>query len=144
MRQVIVTTAMLAVVILVQACSTPRPRVETEAVRDYIAAAELEETGQVRTPTLRSPTATPINEHFAILEGTSGYHLLEFSRRCFALYDTSRITPDVRRDGNVLRARFDTLRGCRIDKMYKIDAAQALELQALGDAPGDEVDPSEG
>ena len=72
---------------------------------------------------------------------------MEFRQRCFALYDSSRITPDVRREGNIIRARFDTIRGCSIDKIYTIDEAQALELEQLGDAPGDatktEILPSE-
>ena len=45
--------------------------------------------------------------------------------------------PDIRYDSSVLRARFDTLRGCRIDKLYAIEPGQADELRNLGWAPGD-------
>ncbi|MDJ0917901.1 MAG: DUF6491 family protein [Woeseiaceae bacterium] len=121
-----------------QACSTPQPRAETEAVRDYIAAAELEETDQIRYRTMSNFEHRPINEEFAVLATHDEHYLLEFRRRCFALYDTTFITPDVRRDSNTLRAGFDTIRGCVMEKIYPIDEAQALELGQLGDAPGDE------
>lgn len=121
-----------------QACSAPPTRVETEAVHDYIAAAELEETDRIRFRSMHSPANRPINEHFVIVETGNSHYLVEFRQRCFALYDNARITPDVRREANVIRARFDTIRGCAIDKIYAIDKAQALELEQLGDAPGDE------
>ncbi|NNF40051.1 MAG: hypothetical protein HKN64_01645 [Woeseiaceae bacterium] len=44
--------------------------------------------------------------------------------------------PDVRYQRNVLRARFDTLRGCVIERLYGIDNAAAEELQQLA-AAGD-------
>ncbi|MDJ0758729.1 MAG: DUF6491 family protein [Woeseiaceae bacterium] len=119
------------------ACTAPKTRVETEAVRDFIAAAELAETDQVRYRPTQTPGLNPINEEFALLRTRDSHFLVEFRQRCYALYDSSRITPDVRREGNVIRARFDTIRGCVIDKIFQIDAAQALELEQLGDAPGD-------
>lgn len=135
--------AMTCVVLVgLLACSAPQTRVETEAVHDYIAAAELAETDRIRFRSMQSPAHKPINEHFAIVEAGNNHYLVEFRQRCFALYDNARITPDVRREGNVIRARFDTIRGCWISKIYAIDAAQALELEQLGDAPGDENDVS--
>ena len=129
---------------LLAGCSTPIKRVDTEAVRDYIAAAELAEADQIRFPSLQQPSHRPINEEFALLESRGDHFLLEFRRRCFALYDSNLIAPDVRRESNTIRARFDTIRGRYIDKIYRIDEAQALELGQLGDAPGDDsvtVDP---
>lgn len=125
-----------------QACSTPRTRVESEAVRDYIAAAEPDEADRIRFRPTRRPAYRPINEYFTVVDSGDAHYLVEFRRRCYALYDNSRIEPDVRRESNVIRARFDTIRGCLIDTIYAIDAAQALELEQLGDAPGDENDAS--
>ena len=51
--------------------------------------------------------------------------------------DEFRVTPDYRREANLLRARFDTIRGCHIGKIYAVDKGQAQELENLGDAPGD-------
>ena len=140
----LIATSCLALIML-QACASPKTRVETEAVRDYIVAAELPEADQIRYGPIQRPDLTPINEQFALINVRDRHYMLEFRRRCFALYDNTRITPDVRREGNILRARFDTVRGCVIDRIYQIDEAQALELEQLGDAPGREVmtvDPS--
>ena len=68
-------------------------------------------------------------------------YLVEFQRDCRALRNTE-ITPDmvdVRQNRNVLRAKFDTIRGCRIARIYEISKAQSNELKVLGDAPGDEI-----
>ena len=57
--------------------------------------------------------------------------LLEFTRNCRELTDNTRVTPDRRYDHNVIRRGIDTLRGCRIDKMYPLSEAQAQEIGAL-------------
>ena len=66
-----------------------------------------------------------------LYKGRDGRYLLEFSRKCHELTDNTRITPDRRYDHNVMRRGIDTLRGCRIDKMYPLTEAQALEIEAL-------------
>lgn len=64
-------------------------------------------------------------------DGRDGRFLLEFTRVCREMYDNTTITPDRRYDHNVMRRGIDTLRGCRIDKMYSLTEAQALEIEAL-------------
>ncbi len=137
LQRTLVTLAICAALLVLQACSFGIHRAETEAVRDYIAASELKETDAIRYRTMHSPAHRPINERFVIVEARDSHYLVEFRQRCFALYDSSRITPDLRRESNAIR-RFDTIRGCSIDEIYSIDEAQALELQQLGDAPGDD------
>ena len=51
----------------------------------------------------------------------------------YELRDTGQIKADIRRESNVIRARFDTLRGCHIDSIYEVNEGQAEELKALGD-----------
>ena len=135
MQRSLVTLAACAALLVLQACSTPKTRVETEAVRDYIVASELQETDAIRHRTMNSPSHRPISERFAIVETRDKHYLVEFRKRCYELYDSSRITPDIRREGNTIR-RFDTIRGCSINEIYAIDEAQAMELEQLGDAPG--------
>ena len=112
---------------------------EIEAVRDYVAAAELEEVGEIR---LREQLHyTYVNDRYVSIDTRRGDYLVEFLRNCWELRE-NQITPemvDIRRDNNYLRARFDTIRGCRISTIYEITAGQREELKALGDAPGDEV-----
>jgi hypothetical protein len=57
-------------------------------------------------------------------------------RRCHELKDNTRITPDKRWDTNIVRAKFDTIRGCRIAAIYALDEAEAAELKNIGEAPG--------
>ena len=45
--------------------------------------------------------------------------------------------PDRRHDHNQISRGFDTLRGCRIDKIYPLTEAQAQELEALVKIAGD-------
>ena len=77
-----------------------------------------------------------IGDQFVIYKGRRDEYLVEFARRCHELYDNSRITPDKRWDSNVVRARFDTIRGCRITAIYALDEAEVVELKNIGEAPG--------
>ena len=136
MNKILIVPALL----VVAGCSstTQRPQ-EIEAVRDYVAAAELEEVTDIR---LREQlNYTYVNDRFVTIDARRGDYLVEFNRDCWELRQTqvSGGMVDVRDNHNVLRARFDTIRGCRIGKIYEITEAQREELTALGDAPGDEV-----
>jgi hypothetical protein len=42
----------------------------------------------------------------------------------------------VRHDSRYIHSRFDTIRGCRIDKIFALDEAAATEVENLGEAPG--------
>ncbi len=136
MNKILIVPALL----VVAGCSstTQRPQ-EIEAVRDYVAAAELEEVTDIR---LREQlNYTYVNDRFVTIDARRGDYLVEFNRDCWELRQTqvSGGMVDVRDNHNVLRARFDTIRGCRIGKIYEITEAQREELTALGDAPGDEI-----
>ncbi len=136
MNKLLIIPALL----IIATCSstTQRPQ-EIEAVRDYVVAAELEEVAEIR---MRGQLSyTYVNDRFVTIDTRRGDYLLEFIRDCWELRRND-FTPemvDVRDNPNVLRSRFDTIRGCRIGKMYEITAEQREELTALGDAPGDEI-----
>jgi hypothetical protein len=123
-------------------CATTQPTQEVEAVRDYISAAELESVKQIRTNE-RWGYST-LNDHFIILTTMRKEYLVEFVARCIEVterFDPTMYTTDMvdyRRDTRVMRSRFDTIRGCRIDSIYPVTKEQAKELKNLGDAPGDE------
>jgi len=124
-------TAIFAVsMALVAACAgTPEIPEDTQAVRDYVEVGELEEVDRIRTH--GSDEWTPVTLHFAMYSARDGRFLLEFTRLCREMYDNTAITPDRRYDHNVMRRGIDTLRGCRIDKMYPLTEAQAQEIEAL-------------
>lgn len=120
---------------LAAACAGTReePR-ETQAIRDYVEVGELAEADAIRTRSADS--WKPLTEHFAIYEAREGSFLLEFSRRCWEMFDNTKITPDKRYDHNRIRQGMDTLRGCRIDRIYPLTEAQAEEVAALAESAG--------
>ncbi len=133
-------TVFLLTIMVVGGCSmtTQTPR-EIEAVRDFVVAAELEEVAEIRL--WRQMSYTHLNVRFVTIPTRRGDYLVEFQRDCREL-NRIDITPemvDIRANQHVLRAKFDTIRGCRIDKIYEISEAQSEELKVLGDAPGDEI-----
>jgi len=127
---------LLATVILLMlfaGCATSSESEKSNAVSDYIKAAELEEQDSIRT--MGNWSHHVISQRYVTLETKNEYFLVEFSRRCHELTQ-NEVTPDIRYDNNILRARFDTIRGCRIGRIYAIDKGQAEELLNLGEAPG--------
>ena len=105
-----------------------------QAVRDFIEVRELEELDVLRSG--NHDGWTQIDETFILYRGRKDTYLVEFGRRCWELNDHTRITPDQRWDGNVIRARFDTIRGCRIARIYAVTEAEVAELENIGEAPG--------
>jgi hypothetical protein len=124
------TITLLALLALAAACAgTPETPPDTQAVRDYVEVGELEQVDQIRTH--GSDAWTPVTRHYAMYTGRDGHFLLEFTRVCREMYDNMSITADRRYDHNVMRRGIDTLRGCRIDRMYPLTEAQAQEIEAL-------------
>jgi len=125
---------LLLMAALLAACaSQPGPGPEREAVQDFVAVRNLEELDQIRTNT--SDGWHEVNEYYLIYEARRAEYLVEFARACWELRD-QRIVPDRRRDSRTIRSRFDTIRGCRIDKIYSLTEAESIELKELGEAPG--------
>lgn len=134
-------TAILPLIALsLAACSsTSTQPQEIEAVRDFVASTELTEVDEIRH--YRNVNYRYINDRFVTVPTRRGDYLVELQRNCYELrqnnFEPGMI--DERESADVIRARTDTIRGCRIAKMYEITEAQAEELKALGDAPGDEI-----
>lgn len=106
----------------------------TQAVRDFIELRELEAVDQMRTS--QNDGWTVIDDRFILYRARNDTYLVEFTRRCHELRDNSRITADKRWDNNFIRARFDTLRGCRIAAIYGLTEEEIVELQNIGESPG--------
>jgi hypothetical protein len=124
------TIYLVASLALLAACAgTPEIPSDVQAVRDYVDVGALEQTDRIRTH--GSDEWTPLTDYYALYKSRDGRYLLEFNRMCRELTDNTRITPDRRYDHNVMRRGIDTLRGCRIDRMYPLTEAQALEIEAL-------------
>jgi hypothetical protein len=106
----------------------------TQAVRDYIEVRGLQETDKISTSSRDRWTA--LEDRFLLYEGRRETHLVEFNRRCWELDDSTRIVADVRRDAHSIRARFDTIRGCRIHRIFALRDDEVAELESIGEAVG--------
>ena len=107
---------------------------KTQAVRDFVAVRDLEEVDKMATSS--NDSWTTLDERFLLYEGRRTTHLVEFNRRCFELEDNSRIVADKRWDSSNIRPRFDTIRGCRIHRIYALTEDEVAELESIGEAPG--------
>lgn len=126
----------ISTVAIIAACSgTPEVPAETLAVRDYVEVGELQTVNKVRT--YRHDSWSYLSDYYVIYKSRNDEYLLEFRRVCRELRDSQLLTPDRRSDHNNMYAGLDTLRGCRIGKMYPLTEAQAIELRHLGHAPGE-------
>ena len=126
--------ATVILLVLFAGCATSSESEISDAVSDYIKVAELEEQDSIRT--MGTFSHRIISQRYVTLETHKENYLVAFSRRCHELTQ-HEVTPDIRYEKNILRARFDTIRGCRIGQIYAIDKGQAEELRNLGEAPGD-------
>ncbi len=126
------TFVIVVLAIFLGGCATSSESTVSDAVKDYIGAAELAPQNELRTYGDYSYRA--ISQRYIIVATRREEFLVEFTRDCREL-DELRVTPDYRYDANTLRARFDTIRGCHIGKIYAIDKGQAEELKNLGEVP---------
>ena len=127
-------SAIVILLVLFGGCATSSEPEISGAVGDYIKAAELEDQDSIRT--MGKYSHHVISQRYVTVETNKENYLVEFVRRCHEL-DQHEVTPDFRYEKNILRSRFDTIRGCRISRIYSIDKGQAEELKNLGEAPGD-------
>jgi len=134
------TVLSVLVVTLLVACAGQDPAVEqsrqdaVQAVRDFIDVRGLEELTELRSST--SDTWEPIEEHFLIYKGRRATYLVEFAHQCRELNDNTRIVADERWSANTVRARFDTIRGCRIGRIFALTEEEVAELENIGESPG--------
>ncbi len=103
------------------------------AIQDYVAVAELTEVDKLRTDSTAHMQSLG-NDRYILWVARRDTYLVEFGRDCWELRDRN-VVADVRRDQNYLRARRDTIRGCRIGRAFEVDEGQIEEIKSLGDAP---------
>jgi len=106
---------------------------EEQAVRDYIAVRGLPEVDEIRSSS--SDHWEILDPNFIIYETRREAFLVEFFRACHEL-STKHIVADKRWDLKTINARFDTIRGCRISKIFALTEADLAELKTLGESPG--------
>lgn len=115
---------------LLVACAAQRESGVDEAISDFVVLSELEELDRIRTQDQFG--TSELTERYAILKTRKDVYLVEF-QRCPPQFN-DEVIPDIRYDKNTLRPRTDTIRGCRIKKIFAIDEAGAEELTLLAEA----------
>lgn len=127
-------TMLMVLAALLAACATQTgPGPDREAVQDFVAVRGLEEVDEIRTDT--SNSWEELNNYYLIYKARRAEYLVEFTRKCWEL-DEQRVIADKRWDARTIRARFDTIRGCRISKIYALTEGELIELRELGESPG--------
>ena len=128
MRKMTMRITAVFVAALFSGCAAQPDSTENDVFSDFIAVAELEPLDTARFQDQFSTQA--LTDEYALLQAREDRYLVKFLYRCHELYK-DRFPADVRRDRNALRAGVDTIRGCRIDKIFSVDKAQAEELKLL-------------
>ncbi len=129
-------------VVLLMGCAGPQDRPEddekppggpgrasAEELREYLDKVQPEAVHVVR---FREPLRwKAVNDYFAIMETRDGPHLVELSWECKDLGSNQMFgdMADRRETRGILRARIDTLRGCRIENFSKLPEAGAVEVK---------------
>lgn len=122
----------VCVLVLLAACAAQEETVgrdAEQAIRDYIEVRALPALPKISSSNY--DRWDELDGKFVIYATRHEYFLVEFARHCYELQETP-VVPDVRRERNVLRARFDTLRGCRVHRIYALTENDVAELLALG------------
>jgi len=126
-------TILGAAIVLSACASEPLHKVPTnQNVDDYIHTAQLSEVDSIRKG--NHDGLQYLNDRYVIYRGNKDY-LVEFRSNCRELADNSWIPADYIHDHRNLRAGEDTIRGCIVDKIYRITREHRSELRHLAGSP---------
>jgi len=108
-----------------------------QGIRDYIEVRQLPQQDKIRTGS--SDSWHELDGSYIIYETRRETFLVEFVRKCYELNETP-VVADVRRDASTIRARFDTIRGCLIGRMFALTENDVAELEAISESPSNATD----
>jgi hypothetical protein len=127
---------LVASALLLAACAAQEEtssKDKEQAIRDYIVVAGLAEQEKMRNSS--DDRWSELEPSFIIYKTRRGAFLVEFSRPCYELAENI-VVADERWDRHTIRARFDTIRGCRIDRIFALTEGDVAELENIGESPG--------
>lgn len=131
MKSLIAASASLFLIACASSKPPPPPGRYVESVRDFVSVNELEEVDRIRHQ--EQTKYLYVNEYFVVMPAGRDHYLIEFRGRCDSLKRRNWTTDmiDIRVSARVLHADYDTLRGCGIDRIYKLTESQLVELSTL-------------
>jgi hypothetical protein len=122
-----------AVIFILTACAAQALRLDKQAIDDFVAVRQLESVNSMRADS--SDRWDELNDSYLLYRTRHGEFLVRFARPCGKLADKV-VTADKRWESTRIRARFDTIRGCRIGEIFALREEDTLELNNLGESPG--------
>jgi len=129
------TRLILLSCLFLSACVTPKPPVDRLAVEDFIAVRSLEQVDIIRTSnSLARDKMRYVTDYHMRYQSGQRHYLIAFIFRCPNQFLT--VSTDVRSASNFLHARTDTIRGCRIGRIYRLTRAESVQIRKLGEPPG--------
>lgn len=108
-----------------------------QAIRDYIEVRQLVELDQIRTG--NTDQWSELDRKFIVYKTRRDVFLIEFSRNCYELNETP-VVADVRHERDTIRAKFDTIRGCRMSRIFALTENDVAELESLSELQGSGTD----
>ena len=137
MKQILLLVAVVALAACATQDGAQKPTVEgaqNQAVQDFIEVRGLQEVDKIRST--ERDGWHDITMTYIVYKTRRDHYLAEFARPCYELRDNREVTPDIRANASIIRAKFDTLRGCRIARIFELTPDEADELKNIGEAPG--------
>ncbi len=123
--------AILIIAALCSACAGAYLIPSNEKVEELIAANNVE---PVDTITALMPIRLVyVNDRYGLITARSDQYLVEFRRQCRGLLAHSRIhlQPLENRGSLTIRAPFDKVNGCDVNKFFYLEDEVEVKLQAL-------------
>ncbi len=102
---------------------------EDRVVRDFIEVRRLEEVQLMRGTERKS--FEKVTPSYVIYKPRRGEFLVEFDRPCYEIWNNVFMSADETLLHNTLRARYDRIRGCRINRIFVLTKDAKLELEQL-------------
>lgn len=103
---------------------------QDQVVLDFIEVRGLEEVSRMRNTERRSfEKFTP---SYIIFKARRDEFLVEFDRPCYEIWDNAFFSADDTLLHNTLRAKFDRIRGCRINRIFALTDDDLHDLKQLG------------
>lgn len=107
---------------------------DDQVIRDFIVVRELEEVARIRGAQRRS--FKKVTPSYIIYKPTRGEFLVEFDRPCYEIWTNKYLSANDTFLHSTLRAKYDRLRGCRIDRIFVLADSDLRDLEQLGVGAG--------
>lgn len=104
-----------------------------QMILDFAVARELEEVARIRGAERRS--FEKISPSYILFKPRRGEFLVEFSRPCWEIWHNTYISADDTYEHSTLRANYDRMRGCRLNRIFALTKEDVIDLEQLGLPP---------